>query len=228
MSTDFNNRAAHDRPLNDRFSDVPSDEPEFDEPRADHKALDDERMVDDKDVDDERMVDDETLDDDRTVDGRALDDDRTVDGRALDDERRVDDKAVINDDEPVYEDTAAVDDEQPYAEQQQEPVVPQATAVPQDTAVSEQETRLRVFEEQETEQFRTQWREVQARFVDEPQSAVRDADSLLSTMMDELKSHIDSHKRSLDGEWDRDTKDTEQLRVAMQRYRSLFDHILSV
>lgn len=147
MTTEFNSRAAHDRPLNDRLSDVPDDEPAFEEPRAD-------------------------------------------------------DKAVINDDEPVY-------------------------AEPRDEAVPQQEARTRLFEDEETEQFRTQWRDVQARFVDEPGTAVKDADSLLSSMLDELKSHIDEQKRTLDGGWDRDTKDTEALRLAMQRYRSLFDQILS-
>jgi len=147
MTTEFNSRAAHDRPLNDRLSDVPDADLEFEEPR-------------------------------------------------------VDDKAVINDDEPTFVEA-------------QESVVPQ------------QENRAHLFEDQDTERLRGQWLEVQARFVDEPRTAVRDADSLLSSMLDELKSHIDEQKRTLDGEWDRDTKDTEELRVAMQRYRSLFDQILS-
>jgi hypothetical protein len=163
MTTEFNDRPAHDRPLNDRFSDVP----EFDEPRVDDKAV----INDDLD----------------------------------------DDKAVV--DEDVYDDKAVVDEDH---DDVQEPVVPQ------------QNNRTHLFEDEETERFRAQWQEVQARFVDEPQSAVREADSLLSSMMDELKSHIDSQKQSLDGEWDRDTKDTEELRVAMQRYRSLFNQILSV
>jgi len=161
MTTEFNSRAAHDRPLNDRFSDVSDDKTEFEEPRTDDNA---------------ELA-----------------------------EPRADDKAVINDDEPVYADAET-----------------QETAVPQ-----QEETRARLFGNEETEQFRSQWREVQAQFVDEPRTAVRDADSLLSSMLDELKSHVDEQKRTLDGGWDRDTKDTEELRVAMQRYRSLFDQILS-
>lgn len=203
MTTEFNDRAAYDRPLNDRLSDVPAD----DELDARDRRADDKAVTNDDDFDArDRRLDDEavTNDDDFESRDRRVDDEAVVDNDEFESQdRRVDDKAVINDDEPTF------------TEAQQQPA-------------PQQEARTNLFEDQEIEQFRVQWREVQACFVDEPRTAVRDADSLLSTMMDELKSHIDEQKRTLDGEWNRDTKDTEELRVAMQRYRSLFDQILSV
>jgi len=86
--------------------------------------------------------------------------------------------------------------------------------------------RTRLFEEKEVTQFREQWRELQAGFVDEPRGAVREADTLVSQMMDTLTSQLAEQKRSLQGE--SDAVDTEQLRVALQRYRSLFDQMLQV
>jgi len=204
MTTEFNDRAAHDRPLNDRFSDVP-EEPAFDEARVDDKAVinddhDNNRAVTDDDFDDKSRVNDE------------FDDNRAVTNDDLDDKSRVNEN--FDDNKPVVDDD--FDDKAVATDDVREPVASQRT------------DRSNLFEDEEAERFRAQWREVQARFVDEPQSAVLEADSLLSSMMDELRSHIDSHKKSLDGEWNRDTKDTEELRVAMQRYRSLFDQILSV
>lgn len=85
--------------------------------------------------------------------------------------------------------------------------------------------RSKLFEETEAEQYRMQWRELQANFVDEPRAAVREAETLVSQMMDALTSQLKEQKRALEGGSDRDT---EQLRVAMQRYRSLFDQMLQV
>jgi hypothetical protein len=82
--------------------------------------------------------------------------------------------------------------------------------------------QARLFEEEDAERFRTQWREVQAGFVDEPRTAVREAETLMSKMMDELKSHLNDDLR------DDDNADTEQLRITLRRYRSLADQILSI
>ncbi|MFD1045783.1 hypothetical protein ACFQ1S_09530, partial [Kibdelosporangium lantanae] len=62
-----------------------------------------------------------------------------------------------------------------------------------------------------------------ATFVDEPQTAVREAETLVGKLMDELKAHLDEQKRSLSGE----RTDTEELRIALRRYRSLADQILA-
>ncbi|MCE7011394.1 hypothetical protein LWC34_52585 [Kibdelosporangium philippinense] len=86
--------------------------------------------------------------------------------------------------------------------------------------------RSKLFEETEAEQYRMQWREVQSNFVDEPRAAVREAETLVSQMMDSLTTQLNEQKRALKSGADGD--DTEQLRVAMQRYRSLFDQMLQV
>lgn len=87
-------------------------------------------------------------------------------------------------------------------------------------------TRTRLFQDQDVTKYREQWRELQAGFVDEPRSAVREADTLVSKMLDTLTSQLTEQKRALQSE--SDAEDTERLRVAMQRYRSLFDQMLQV
>jgi len=89
----------------------------------------------------------------------------------------------------------------------------------------EDDSQAHVFEEQEAEQFRAQWRDLQAGFVDEPKSAVRDAEALVSQMMEALTAHITEQRDALTG---RDGEDTEELRMTMRRYRSLAEKILSV
>lgn len=86
--------------------------------------------------------------------------------------------------------------------------------------------RTRLFEERDIARFRDQWRELQAGFVDEPRGAVREADTLVSQMMDTLASQLAEQKRVLQD--DSGGTDTEKLRVALQRYRSLFDQMLQV
>jgi hypothetical protein len=86
--------------------------------------------------------------------------------------------------------------------------------------------RTRLFEETEAEQYRMQWRELQSNFVDEPRAAVREAETLVSQMMETLTAQLNEQKRALEG--NSDAGDTEQLRVVLQRYRSLFDQMLQV
>lgn len=70
-------------------------------------------------------------------------------------------------------------------------------------------------------QLRARWRELQAGFVDDPQRAVREADEVL----DEVVRTITEHRQRLGSEREGRT-DTEDLRLAMQQYRSVFDQLL--
>jgi hypothetical protein len=79
------------------------------------------------------------------------------------------------------------------------------------------------------EQFRSQWGEIQTGFVDEPRKAVEQADSLVAEVMQRLAQTFADERKKLEGQWDRgDNISTEDLRVALQRYRSFFDRPLSV
>lgn len=101
------------------------------------------------------------------------------------------------------------------------------TAQPQHRATTTEHHDGTLFEDREVERFREQWRELQSGFVDEPKSAVREADSLVSQMMDTFTAQLTERRRALTGAWDGDV-DTEELRVALRRYRVLFDQMLAV
>lgn len=77
--------------------------------------------------------------------------------------------------------------------------------------------------------FRSRWTEVQTGFVDEPRRAVEQADSLVAEVMQHLAKTFADERTKLEGQWGRgDNVSTEELRVALQRYRSFFDRLLSM
>ena len=78
------------------------------------------------------------------------------------------------------------------------------------------------------ERFTTRWHEIQASFVDEPRDSVAQADALVADLMQRLAASFSHERERLEGQWDRgDDVSTEELRVALTRYRSFFDRLLS-
>jgi hypothetical protein len=77
--------------------------------------------------------------------------------------------------------------------------------------------------------LRTRWKEIQTAFVDEPRKAVEQADGLVASAMKRLAEVFAQERSGLEQQWDRgDSVSTEDLRVALQRYRAFFDRLLSV
>jgi hypothetical protein len=76
--------------------------------------------------------------------------------------------------------------------------------------------------------FQHRWEEVQTRFVDEPRGAVEDADGLVAGLMQQLADGFAQERERLEAQWGRgEDISTEDLRVALQRYRSFFQRLLS-
>jgi len=110
----------------------------------------------------------------------------------------------------------------PSAERQT-PVEPK----PADRADRPQPSPL--FAGNEAEGFRGRWSDVQAGFVDEPRRAVEQADGLVAEVMQRLAQVFADERRTLEQQWDRGAEtDTEELRQALQRYRSFFDRLLAL
>ena len=85
-----------------------------------------------------------------------------------------------------------------------------------------------LFSGDDAERFRSRWQDVQVGFVDEPQQAVKDADSLVAELMQRLAETFSQERTNLESQWGSgDDASTEDLRVALQRYRSFFDRLLS-
>ena len=86
-----------------------------------------------------------------------------------------------------------------------------------------------LFPNNELEELRNRWSGVQTAFVDEPRSAVEQADSLVASAMKRLAEVFAEERSRLEQQWDRgDNVSTEDLRIALQRYRSFFQRLLSV
>jgi hypothetical protein len=86
-----------------------------------------------------------------------------------------------------------------------------------------------LFPEAEAEALRNRWTDIQAGFVDEPKHAVEDADGLVAEVIKRLAETFAEERRKLEQQWDRESDiSTEDLRVALQRYRSFFSRLLTL
>jgi hypothetical protein len=79
----------------------------------------------------------------------------------------------------------------------------------------------------DVEDFSQRWETIQSRFVDEPRAAVAEADELVSETMRLLADTFAQERARLETDWNRgEDVSTEDLRVALQRYRSFFSRLL--
>ena len=77
--------------------------------------------------------------------------------------------------------------------------------------------------------YRTQWDAIQTGFVDEPRRAVQEADALVALVIKRLSEVFADERASLERQWgEGDEISTEDLRVALRRYRSFFERLLSL
>lgn len=83
-----------------------------------------------------------------------------------------------------------------------------------------------LFQPDAAQHFRSQWDEVQIGFVDDPVSAVRRADELVAQVMKNLAQTFAQERSHLEGEMK--DGDTEHMRMALRRYRSFFQRLLSL
>ena len=90
-------------------------------------------------------------------------------------------------------------------------------------------TTAPLFKQREADELRGRWNEIQVGFVDEPRTAVERADSLVAETIKRLAESFAGGRQKLEGEWGRGgDASTETLRVALQRYRSFFNRLLSI
>jgi len=109
-----------------------------------------------------------------------------------------------------------------------------------------QQLRIRPLSETQSSRYARQWREVQARFVDDPEQAIADGDRLVVEVMQtrgypmvefEQRAadvsvdhpHVVDHYRAahdIAGRSARGETDTEDLRQAMVHYRALFEDLI--
>jgi|ERR1043166_1159565 hypothetical protein len=86
-----------------------------------------------------------------------------------------------------------------------------------------------LFSAEETASLRLKWDSIQAGFVDEPRRSVQEADGLVAATMKRLAEQFAAERSNLEGQWDRGSDiSTEDLRIALRRYRSFFGRLLSI
>ncbi len=86
-----------------------------------------------------------------------------------------------------------------------------------------------LFPEDQLRDLQSKWNNIQTGFVDEPRTAVQDADALVASTMQQLAEAFSRERSKLEQQWGRgDSVSTEDLRVSFQRYRSFFRRMLSL
>jgi hypothetical protein len=73
-------------------------------------------------------------------------------------------------------------------------------------------------------EFRARWSIIQQGFVDNPQNAVREGDELVAQVIKSLAETFAEQRATLEGEHG----STEELRLALRRYRSFFERLLAI
>ena len=80
----------------------------------------------------------------------------------------------------------------------------------------------------DTGDLRDRWEAVQASFVDDPRDAVAQADEMVSAAVAALQARVEQQREDLAETWrSGEQPSTDDLLVAFQRYRDLFDGVLS-
>jgi hypothetical protein len=80
----------------------------------------------------------------------------------------------------------------------------------------------------QNEGFQRRWETIQTGFVDEPRQTVEQADELVAEVMKRLAEGFANERERLEGQWGRgEDVSTEDLRIALQRYRGFFQRLLS-
>jgi hypothetical protein len=93
-----------------------------------------------------------------------------------------------------------------------------------------QEDFAPLFENAEAEEFRSHWLEIQSRFVDDPSASVKEADELVANVIKSITRSFADKRMSLENQWKSGENNisTEDMRVAIKRYRSFFNRLLSL
>ena len=85
-----------------------------------------------------------------------------------------------------------------------------------------------LLEGDEMQSMLSQWKDIQAEFVDEPRKAVQDADALVADLMQRLARMFASERDQLESRWSGGGEvSTEDLRDGLRRYRSFFERLLA-
>ena len=102
-----------------------------------------------------------------------------------------------------------------------------ATTPPANTM--EEEALAPLFEGDEAKKFRSRWLAIQSKFVDDPSASVKQADDLVSDVIKSVTMNFSNRRIALEKQWNgEENTSTEEMRMAIKRYRSFFDRLLTL
>jgi hypothetical protein len=98
------------------------------------------------------------------------------------------------------------------------------------TTITKEDAKLApLFTCEATTDFRSRWDLVQRSFVDNPQEAVHAGDELVAQVIASLTETFSGQRSQLENELNQtDQSSTENLRLALRRYRSFFERLLAI
>jgi hypothetical protein len=134
--------------------------------------------------------------------------------------------ALTSDTTPPSPADASGTQAEPTAVEADAPTTEQAEPFASDQAST---TEISLFGATELSGFRSRWDEVQASFVDDPRQCVQKADALVSEVVDQLTAGFSEARSRMEAQWERgEEASTEDLRLALKRYREFFQRLLAV
>jgi hypothetical protein len=115
----------------------------------------------------------------------------------------------------------------PAADPTPPPVAAESVEAPAPASHADIDDQL--FADDELSGLRAHWDEVQAAFVDDPQQCVQKADALVSDLVEKLTSGFSETRSRLEAQWASGQEaSTEDLRLALKKYREFFQRLLAV
>ena len=109
-----------------------------------------------------------------------------------------------------------------------QPSAPESMSDRSEQTTGDEGLRDPVLPADRTAGYRGRWDDIQSRFVDDPRSSVEQADTLVLEVVQDLQTTFGSERSSLEAQWQSgEDVQTEDLRLALRRYRSFFDRLLS-
>jgi len=129
--------------------------------------------------------------------------------------------------ESMREDEALMSQDAQRLSQDKQMMAPDEQRMSRDQ--QDQQQLAELFLAPAADDFRHRWDAIQIGFVDDPRLAVRQADELVAQVMQSLAETFASQRSAIEaGIGQSEQANTENLRVALQRYRSFFQRLLSL
>jgi hypothetical protein len=128
--------------------------------------------------------------------------------------------------EPVAVDTAETSTEPAHSAQA---TSTQATSTQATSTQATESSAKALFAHDELSDLQSRWAGVQAAFVDDPRDSVQKADGLVSDVVEHITANFSQARSRLEEQWARgEDASTEDLRVALTRYREFFQRLIAV